>query len=923
MKQVYAFEEARADMRDVLGNKGAQLGEMNSIGIPIPPGFVIATSACVQYLKEKNLPESLKQSILLALKDVESKVGKEFGSLSNPLLVSIRSGAPVSMPGMMDTILNLGLSDAAVQGLADQSNNEWFALDTYRRFLYMFGNIVRGVEEKQFDDILNLQKEHENVQLDQELSMPGLKKVVEAYTRLANVPKDPYQQLFMAVEAVFNSWNTKRARNYRKHQVLSDDVGTGVVVQTMVFGNFDDDSGTGVVFSRNPSNGAKGLYGEFLVNAQGEDIVSGKRTPQLIDELKRVFPAAYQQVKDIANKVEQHYLDMQDMEFTIQHGTLYILQTRAGKRTAGAAIAIAVDMVNAGLIAKKDALMRVTTDNIEKILHPIIDPSEQYTALARGLDASPGAATGKLVFDSKKAESMEKNGEQVILVREETTPDDIHGITAAQGVLTARGGITSHAAVVARGFGKPCVTACDDLYINEEKRQCTIGGESFKEGDVITIDGSTGNVIKGKLELVPPSFSPETETFLSWADGIRRLGVRGNASTVEGVEQALKYGAEGIGLCRTERMFNAPDRLPIVRDMILAQNEEDRMRALDKLLPPQKSDFKKIFRLMSPKPVTIRLLDIPLHEFLPSPEEIIRELSYLNDFNTSVRSLQELPTISKLLDPKLHLYIPSVEKFVEELTNEKYHILSEKLMKEKNVLLAKVRSLVEVNPMLGHRGVRLGITYPEIYDMQIRAIYEAVAELLIEGVEVNPEIMIPQVCTAKELKWAYERVKKIAPEVEKRYGVVVPIKFGSMIEVVRACMRAGKLSEIAEFFSFGTNDLSQATFSFSREDAEKKFLPLYNFRKILQDNPFSVIDRKGVIRLMKIAMEWGKKTRPSLTVGVCGEHGGDPYSINLFHRIGVDYVSCSPFRIPIARLAAAQAAILEEEQHSGEITTSD
>jgi len=919
LKQVYSFEEAQSDMKDILGNKGAQLGEMNKIGIPIPPGFIIATSACVQYLKEKNLEESLKQSIILALKDVESKVGKEFGSISNPLLISIRSGSPVSMPGMMDTILNLGLTDTTVKGLADQSNNEWFALDTYRRFLYMFGTVVGGIEDKQFDDFLSQIKEQENVQLDQELSMPGLKKVVENYERLANVPNDSYQQLFMAVEAVFNSWNTKRAQNYRKHLGLPDDMGTGVVVQAMVFGNLDDTSGTGVIFSRNPVNGVKELYGEFLVNAQGEDIVSGKRTPQSIDKLKRVFPDIYQQVDDIASKVEHHYQDMQDMEFTIQQGTLYILQTRTGKRTARAAITIAVDMVNAGLILKKDALMRVTTDNIEKILHPIISPKEQYTALARGLDASPGAATGKIVFDPTKAESMGKNGEQVILVREETTPDDIHGITAAQGVLTARGGVTSHAAVVARGLGKPCITACDNLHILEEKRQCLIGGESFKEGEVITIDGSTGDIIKGKLELVPPSISPETETFLSWADEIRRLGVRGNASTVEGVEQALKHGAEGIGLCRTERMFNAPDRLPIVRDMILAQNKEERMIALNKLLPQQKSDFKKIFRLMAPKPVTIRLLDIPLHEFLPSPEEIIRELSYLNDFDTSVRSLQELPAISKLLDPKLHLYIPSVEKFVEELTNEKYHVLSEKLMAEKNLLLDKVRSLVEVNPMLGHRGVRLGITYPEIYDMQIRAIYEAVAELLIEGVEVNPEIMIPQVCTAKELQWAHQRVKRIAPEIEKRYGVTVPIKFGSMIEVVRACMRAGKLSEIAEFFSFGTNDLSQATFSFSREDAEKKFLPLYNIRKILQDNPFSVIDRKGVIRLMKIAMEWGKKTRPNLTVGVCGEHGGEPYSIYLFHSIGVDYVSCSPFRIPIARLAAAQAAIQQEERLEEEI----
>ncbi|HDS59409.1 MAG TPA: pyruvate, phosphate dikinase [Thermoplasmatales archaeon] len=913
MQQVYMFEDARADMTDVLGNKGAQLGEMQSIGIPIPPGFVISTRACVAYLKKKELPEELRREILVALRRVEEKVDKRFGDTGDPLLVSIRSGAPVSMPGMMDTILNLGLTDQTVKGLAEKSGSEWFAYDTYRRFLYMFGNIVLGVEEKQFDAILDVQKEREGVRLDQELSVEGLKKVVAEYKRLADMPQSPEQQLFMAVEAVFNSWNNKRARSYRKHQGLPDDVGTGVVVQTMVFGNFDDDSGTGVAFTRNPATGKKEFYGEFLVNAQGEDIVSGKRTPKPVNELRKVFPQAYRQLAEMADRVERHYRDMQDMEFTIQQGTLYILQTRTGKRTARAAVTIAVDMVKEKLISKNEALMRVSTEDIEKILHPVIAPGEQYTPLTRGLNASPGAATGVIVFDPEGAAALGKKGKKAILVREETTPDDIHGITAAQGVLTARGGITSHAAVVARGLGKPCVTGCDGLHINEDKGQCRIGDQAFREGDVITIDGSTGEVMQGELTLVPPSFAAETETFLSWADQVRRMGVRANAATVEGAQQALKQGAEGIGLCRTERMFNAPDRLPIVRDMILAQDRKERMEALDKLLPLQKGDFKEILRTMSPRPVTIRLLDIPLHEFLPSQEELLQELNYLKDFDAAVRSLQEIPSISRVLDPELHVYLPSVEKFMEELTNDKYHALSEKLLREKSVLLDKVRSLEEVNPMLGHRGVRLGITYPEIYDMQIRAVYEAAAELLKEGVEVLPEIMIPQVCTAQELKWAHRRVRTIAREVEGRYGVKVPIKFGSMIEVVRACMRAGKLSEIAEFFSFGTNDLSQATFSFSREDAEKKFLPLYNQRKILQDNPFSVIDRKGVVRLMKIAMEWGKKTRPDLKVGVCGEHGGDPYSIHIFHGIGVDYVSCSPFRVPIARLAAAQATLKEEE----------
>ncbi|MGC9554843.1 MAG: putative PEP-binding protein, partial [Thermoplasmatota archaeon] len=643
----------------------------------------------------------------------------------------------------------LGLTDQTVKGLAEKSGSQWFAYDTYRRFLYMFGNIVLGVEEKQFDAILDVQKEREGVRLDQDLSVEGLKKVVAEYKRLADVPQSPEQQLFMAVEAVFNSWNNKRARSYRKHQGLPDDVGTGVVVQTMVFGNFDDDSGTGVAFTRNPATGKKELYGEFLVNAQGEDIVSGKRTPKPVNELRKVFPQAYRQLAEMADRVERHYRDMQDMEFTIQQGTLYILQTRTGKRTARAAVTIAVDLVKEKRISTNEALMRVSTDDIEKILHPVIAPDEQYTPLARGLNASPGAATGVIVFDPERAAALEKKGKKAILVREETTPDDIHGITAAQGVLTARGGITSHAAVVARGLGKPCVTGCDGLYINEDKGQCRIGDQVLREGEVITIDGSTGEVMQGELTLVPPSFAAETETFLSWADQVRRMGVRANAATVEGAQEALKQGAEGIGLCRTERMFNAPDRLPIVRNMILAQDRKERMEALDKLLPLQKGDFKEILRTMSPRPVTIRLLDIPLHEFLPSQEELLQELNYLKDFDAAVRSLQEIPSISRVLDPELHVYLPSVEKFMEELTNDKYHALSEKLLREKSVLLDKVRSLEEVNPMLGHRGVRLGITYPEIYDMQIRAVYEAAAELLKEGVEVNPEIMIPQVCTAQ------------------------------------------------------------------------------------------------------------------------------------------------------------------------------
>ena len=909
MKNVYTFEEVKKEMKELVGNKGAQLGEMTGIGIPVPPGFVVTTRACVNYLSKKKLTDSLKKEILETLRELEKKTKREFGGSKSPLLVSVRSGAPVSMPGMMDTILNLGLNDRTVRALAKESKNEWFAYDTYRRFIQMFGSVVLGIDEKKFDNALEKRKRQEKAKTDQEISVEGLKKVVEDYKKISSIPDEPEEQLFMAVEAVFRSWNNKRARNYRKHQGLPDDVGTGVVIQTMVFGNLDDKSGTGVSFTRNPATGEKHLYGEFLVNAQGEDIVSGKRTPQPVSSLKKVFPGVYRELVKISEKLETHYRDMQDMEFTIQQGKLYLLQTRTAKRTARAAIKVAVDMVNEKLITKEDAIMRVSTDDIEKALHPVINPKEKYEVIAKGLDASPGAASGEIVFDPEKASVLGKKGKKVILIREETTPDDIHGITSAQGVLTARGGITSHAAVVARGLGKPCVSGCEALTINESKGECRIGKFTFNEGDTITIDGSTGEVIKGAVSLVPPTFTKEAKKLLSWADRMRELGVRANTATVEGAKLARKEGAEGIGLCRTERMFNAPDRLPIVREMILAETKKERMKALDKLLPLQKNDFKEILKAMSPLPVTIRLLDIPLHEFLPSTEEISRELAYLKDFDAAVNLLQEIPGVSKALDPKLHVYLPSIEKFMEELADERYHDLSKKLIEEKTNLLRKVKSLAEVNPMLGHRGVRLGITYPEIYDMQIRAIYEASAELIKEGTEVHPELMVPQVCTAQELKWVFNRVKRISREIEKKYSVKVPLKFGTMMEVVRACMRAGKLSEIAEFFSFGTNDLSQATFSFSREDAEKKFLPLYTQRGILQDNPFSVIDIKGVGRLMKIAIEWGRKTRPDLKIGVCGEQGGEPKSIHIFYNIGVDYVSCSPYRVPVARLAAAQATL--------------
>ena len=916
MMQVYTFEEGSKEMRELLGNKGAQLSEMYHIGIPVPPGFIITTKACIAYLKKKKIPDSLKEEILSALEDLEKKTGKKFGDASNPLLVSVRSGAPVSMPGMMDTILNIGLNDEMVETIAKNKSKQRWVYDCYRRFIQMFSEVVLGISHGEFEREIEEVKKKAGVEKDHQLGAKELKELIKHYKVVvkrhnAVIPSKPEEQLQKAIVSVFSSWNTPRARKYRELNKIPDDLGTAAVVQAMVYGNKGKKSGTGVLFTRNPSNGKREIYGEYLMNAQGEDIVSGTRTPNPIKNLKKEMPQLYSQLQKICRKVEEHFKDMQDMEFTIEEGKLYILQTRTGKRTSMAAIKIAVDMVKEKLITKKEALLRVQTSDIEKILHPVIDPKAKYTVIAKGLNASPGAASGKVIFDTEKAAQLGKEGQKVLLVREETTPDDIHGIAFSQGILTTRGGMTSHAAVVARGMGKPCVCGCGEITIDSRRNRCRIGNIVIKEGDILTIDGSTGEVIKGEVPLVPPSFTPETKKILTWADEVKRLEVRANADTPEGAKLARKMGARGIGLCRTERMFNEANRLPIVRAMILAKNRKERMKALEKLLPLQKRDFKEILRIMHPLPVTIRLLDIPLHEFLPSPEELLKEIEYLKDFKEVMKSLQEFPHILQLLDPKLQVYLPPIEKFLDDINKKKYQHLSEKLLQEKISMLEKVRSLEEVNPMLGHRGVRLGITYPEIYDMQIRAIYEASAELIKEGMEIHPEIMVPQVCTAQELKWVFKRVKKIASEVEKKYEIKVPIKFGTMIEVVRACMRAGKLAEIAEFFSFGTNDLSQATFSFSREDAEKKFLPLYTKRKILQDNPFSILDQKGVGRLMMIAIEWGRKTRKDLKIGVCGEQGGEPSSIHFCHRIGIDYVSCSPFRVPVARLAAAQAALKE------------
>ena len=879
-KYVYMFHEGNAQMKDLLGGKGANLAEMTRLGLPIPQGFTITTEACNAYhANGKQFPDGLKEQVEQALKELERITGKKFGDKENPLLVSVRSGAPVSMPGMMDTILNIGLNDETVEGLAKKTNNRRFALDCYRRLIQMFGNVVLKIDHEKFEKELERVKEIENVQYDQELSEQALSTVVNSFKRLVkqetgrDFPQDPMEQLYMAIKAVFDSWNNKRAIKYREVNKIPHNLGTAANVQVMVFGNMGENSGTGVAFTRNPANGNKELYGEYLMNAQGEDVVAGIRTPLPVSKLKEQNEELYNQFVEICDKLERHYRDMQDIEFTIEEGKLFILQTRTGKRTASAAVKIAVDMVKEGIIDKEEAIMRITPEQVDQLLHPRIDPNAHYEVLAKGLNASPGAASGAVVFDPDSAEKLAKSGKKVILVRPETTPEDIHGIVAAEGVLTSRGGATSHAAVVARGIGKPCVVGCEDIKIDLEKKRFTVGEIVVSEGDIITIDGSTGEVILGAVPLTHPELSEEFKTLLRWADDIRKLGVRANADTPEMAMLAIKFGAEGIGLCRTERMFNAPDRMPIMRAMIIAGSEEERKKQIEKLRPMQKEDFKEMLRIMGDRPMIVRLLDPPLHEFMPSPEELLNEIFVLKEKG------------KKDDDPEVV---------------------------ERKRLLKRVKELQEINPMLGHRGVRLGMTYPYIYEMQIRALLEAAAEVIKEGIKVNPEIMVPQVVTAQELKWVRKMVDRIKEEVEREYNVKIPLKFGTMMECVRACMRAEDLAKVCDFFSFGTNDLTQATFSFSREDAESKFLPMYTSHGILQHNPFQVLDVKGVGKLMQLAVEWGRKGNPNLEIGICGEHGGEPNSIKFCHAIGLDYVSCSPYRIPIARLVAAQASILEK-----------
>jgi pyruvate,orthophosphate dikinase len=923
-KYVFSFEEGDGKNKKLLGGKGANLCEMTQIGLPVPPGFVISTEACLAYLEQKGkgLQPDLMEQVRGAMAQLEDKTGKGLGDPQQPLLVSVRSGAAMSMPGMMDTILNLGLNEETVGGLIKLTNNGRFVYDAYRRLIQLFGSVGLGMRDEDFDHIFAEIKAKYNAEVDTDLDGEALKEACDKFLALVEekkdqaFPFDPYTQLEMAIEAVFKSWMGKRAVDYRREFNITPDManGTAVNICTMVFGNMGNDSATGVAFTRNPATGENRLYGEYMINAQGEDVVAGIRTPKPVKELRKDMPEVYRELENLRHTLEDHYREVQDFEFTVEKGKLYCLQTRNGKMNASAFIKTSIDMVNEGLIKEKQAILRIQPDMLAQLLHPRLDPEAKEEILAQGLPASPGAASGKMVFDADRAESKAKLGEKVILVRQETKPDDIHGFFASQGILTSRGGKTSHAAVVARSMGKPCVSGCEAIVINDLAKEAVISGVTLREGDMITIDGSTGNVYRGVVPTIEPEFVEDLLVLLEWADDISTLNVMANADTPDAVEKAKKYGAVGIGLCRTERMFNQPERLPIVQEMILAETKEEREKTLDRLLPFQREDFKEIFRIMDGYPVTIRLLDPPIHEFLPSGEDLVEEIDHLKRLRETVNGMANLPDTLKLLDPDLHKrYAANLEMITQGLEELKDRHLAETLIESKEAMLQKVKALSETNPMLGHRGVRLGITYPEIYTMQIRAILEAAAECLKEGVQVAPEIMVPQVCTLQELKWVHGYVAEIHKAVEGQFKTKVPYKFGTMIEVVRACMRAGRIAELAEFMSFGTNDLTQSTFSFSREDAENKFLPLYNERGILQHNPFEVLDIKGVGRLMMITIEWARKRRPDMKIGICGEQGGHPDAIRFCHHVNLSYVSCSPPRVPIARLAAAHAKLKETE----------
>jgi pyruvate,orthophosphate dikinase len=918
-QDLFFFGEGKAEghgqMKDVLGGKGAGLAEMTNAGVPVPPGFTISTRVCVEFLDEgAKVPDRVVKEQEEYLARLEKAMGRKLGDANDPLLVSVRSGAKFSMPGMMDTVLNLGLNDRSVEGLARHTDNPRFAWDSYRRFLSMFGNVVLDIPKRRFEEAMEEIKEKKGVKLDTDLDTEDLKQLVETSKRIVkeatgkDFPQDSKQQLDMARDAVFRSWHNPRAAYYRKQNKIPDDLGTAVNVQAMVFGNMGSHSATGVGFTRNPATGEHEFYGEYLTNAQGEDVVAGIRTPKPIKELSAEMPQVYEELRGITTRLEKHYRDVQDFEFTVQEGTLYLLQTRTGKRTGTAAVKIAVEMVNEGLIDKKTAIMRVPPADLDQLLHPRVNPDQELKVLASGLPASPGAAVGRAVFLADDALAWAEKGEKVILVRAETNPDDIHGMDAAKGILTATGGMTSHAAVVARGMGKPCVAGCTGISVSEKERRFTVGDAEVKEGDWITIDGTLGQLILDKAELMEPSVGGEFGEFMSWVDEFRRLGVRANADTPRDSRKAIEFGAEGIGLCRTEHMFFGEDRIPLVRDMILsapefrraqrsleaartayenasraeraelevllgeaekeaARHSREFLGALDKLLPLQRSDFKGIFQAMEGLPVTVRTLDPPLHEFLPKREELLVEIATLEAKGSKGPALEE-----------------------------------------KKQLLARVEQLHEFNPMLGHRGCRLGISYPEITAMQARAIIEAACELTKEGVKVLPEIMIPLTGSRAELDHQREVVDRVAGETMEHMGVQVDYLVGTMIEVPRAAITADEVAETAEFFSFGTNDLTQMTLGFSRDDVAS-FLPSYLDKGILKRDPFVSIDRDGVGDLVRLGVERGRKTKPDLKVGICGEHGGDPDSVFFCHHTGFDYVSCSPYRVPIARLAAAQAAL--------------
>ena len=911
-KWVYAFSEGDGHDKKLLGGKGANLCEMTQIGLNVPPGFVITTEACLHYLESggKDVPEDMMRQVREHMAGVEQATGKGFGDPDNPLLVSVRSGSALSMPGMMDTILNLGLNASTLQGEIRQTGDARFGYDAYRRFVQLFGKVAMGVPDELFDSEFEAVKQAANVSEDVGLSADNLKQISERFLRVflehtgRPFPEDPYEQLEIAIKAVFRSWSGKRAVDYRREFKITPDManGTAVNICTMVFGNRGNDSATGVAFTRNPGTGEDKLYGEYLVNAQGEDVVAGIRTPKPIHQLAVEMPEMARQLDQLRDRLEGHYKEVQDFEFTIERGVLYSLQTRNGKMNAVAMVRTSVEMVRAGLISKEQALLRIDPMHLEQMLYPRLNPEFKGSPLAQGLPASPGAASGVAVFDADRAELQGKDlARPVILVREETKPEDIHGFFASQGILTSRGGKTSHAAVVARGMGKPCVAGAEGIQVDVQRREAHVGGHVIREGDMITIDGSSGNVYLGQVPMVEPEFSDELKELLQWADDVAYLRVMANADTPADAARALKFGARGIGLCRTERMFNAVDRLPVVIEMIVAENLEQRQSALDRLLPMQRGDFRGLLETMAPRPVTVRLLDPPIHEFLPSERQLQSDIEQLRHLRDSVQGMEVLSNSLMLLGPAM-----SSGQTINQIVSPD---MVEAAITKKEQMLRKVRALTEVNPMLGHRGVRLGITFPEIYRMQIRAILEAEAECLAKGLEVHPQMMVPQVCTAEELRWIKKYVDEIRADVEARSGQTLSCRFGTMIEVVRACMRAECLAEEADFFSFGTNDLTQATFSFSREDAENKFLPMYNQRDILHDNPFEVLDTKGVGKLMEIAVQWGRQAKPDLSVGICGEHGGHPSSIAFCHQAGLNYVSCSAPRVPVARLAAAHAAL--------------